>query len=131
MLSAQPDITSDILSENGLHDMSIPPALSFRSSVATSAGRARPVKVRYGTSSPTAPDPWATTLAAIRQFFPARPDPEISGPAGTTRRFVTTETRSGCRVALARGAAPYPVNISAWATRSTGPKPAHGPNHSA
>ena len=69
MLNAEPKPTSDILSENGPHHTSIAPALP--SSHHPSPHRpARLVRSQspYGTSWRKSLDPWATTLAAIRQF---------------------------------------------------------------
>ena len=76
MLNAEPIMTSDILSENGSCHASIDPTLpsthhpsSHRPDRLTSAHKGR--------------DPWATTLAAIRQFSsppdPMRNSPDLSG----------------------------------------------------
>jgi hypothetical protein len=84
MLNAEPDTTSDILSENGTHDTSIASALpSNRRPSPDRTGRLAKSKSAYSTSSPTGPDPWATTLAAIRQFSsppgPLRNSPDLHG----------------------------------------------------
>jgi Domain of unknown function (DUF3331) len=86
MLNAEPDMTSDVLSENGPHDTSIASALpSSRHPSPHRPGRLAQSKSAYGTSSPTGPDPWATTLAAIRQFSsppdPMRNSPDLHGRA--------------------------------------------------
>jgi hypothetical protein len=69
MLNAEPDTTSDILSENGPHDTSIVPALPSAHHLSPHRpSRLARSKSAYGASSPKGPDPWATTLASIRKF---------------------------------------------------------------
>jgi hypothetical protein len=80
MLNAESDTTSDILSENGPHDTSIAPTLpSSRHPSPHRPGRLAQSKSAYGTASPTDPDPWATTLVAIRQFS-SPPGPMWNSP---------------------------------------------------
>ncbi|MDB5833752.1 MAG: hypothetical protein JWR14_3582 [Caballeronia sp.] len=80
MLNAEPDTTSDILSENGPHDTSIASTLpSSRHPSPHRPGRLTQSKSAYGTASPKGPDPWATTLAAIRKFS-SPPDPMWNSP---------------------------------------------------
>jgi hypothetical protein len=88
MLNAEPDMTSDVLSENGPHDTSIASALPpSRHPSQHRPGRIAQSKSAYGPSSPTGPDPWATTLAAIRQFSspsdPMRNSPDLPGRAAS------------------------------------------------
>ena len=84
MLNAEPNMTSDIVSENGSHHTSIVPALpSGHHPSPHRPGRLARSKSAYGASSPKRPDPWATTLAAISQFSsppdPMRNPPDLSG----------------------------------------------------
>ncbi|CAB3793133.1 DUF3331 domain-containing protein [Pararobbsia alpina] len=88
MLKAESNTTSDILSENGSYPTSVVPALpSGHHSSPHPAGRSVQSKSAYGTSSPKGPDPWATTLAAIRQFssppHPVRNSQDLPGRSTT------------------------------------------------
>ena len=80
MLNAEPNTTSDILSENGSHHTSIVPAVpSSHHPSPYRPGRLAQSKSAYGSALPKGPDPWATTLAAIRQFS-SPPDPMQISP---------------------------------------------------
>jgi hypothetical protein len=69
MLNAEPNTTSEILSENGAHHTSIVPALpSSHHPSPHRPGRLTRSESADGTSSAKSPDPWAITLAAIHQF---------------------------------------------------------------
>src|ERR1700737_3782437 len=81
MLNAEPNTTSEILSENGSHHTSIVPALpSSHHPSPHRPGRLAQSKSAYGSALPRGPDPWATTLAAIPQFSPP-PAPMRNSPA--------------------------------------------------
>src|ERR1700676_1523116 len=101
MLNAEPDTTPDILSLNGSHHTSIGPALpSRRHRSPHRPGRLARSKSAYGASSPKGPDPWVTTLAAIRQFSsppdPMRNSPDLSGrPASGGEPFRPRKTDGG------------------------------------
>jgi hypothetical protein len=101
MLNAEPNTTSDILSENGSHHTSIVPALPSSHHLSPHrAGRLARSKSAYGTSSPKGPDPWVTTLAAIRQFSsppdPMHNSPDLSGrPASAGVPLRRRETDGG------------------------------------
>jgi len=76
MLNAEPNTTSDIPVQRMALTIRL---LSPRCPQAINlsphrAGRLARSKSAYGTSSPKGPDPWVTTLAAIRQFS-SPPDP--------------------------------------------------------
>jgi hypothetical protein len=93
MLNAEPDTTSDILSEHGSHHMSIGPALPSGHHLSPHRpGRLAQSTSAYSTSSLKGSDPWAATLAAINQFFcpldPMRNSPDLSGRPLLARRFV-------------------------------------------
>jgi hypothetical protein len=98
MLNAEPDTTSDILSLNGSHHTSIAPALpSSHHPSPHRPGRLARSKSAYGASSPKGPDPWVTTLAAIRKFSsppdPMRNSPDLSGrPASAGVQLRPRET---------------------------------------
>jgi len=99
MLNAEPDTTSDILSENGSHHTSIVPALpSSHHSSPHRPGRLAQSKSAYGTSSPKGPDPWATTLAAIHQFS-SPPDPMRNSPDLSGRPLLASRSVRGRRTA--------------------------------
>src|SRR5260370_9781818 len=101
MLNAEPNMTSDIVSENGSHHTSIAPALpSSHHPSPHQPSRLAQSKSAYGTSSPKGPDPWATTLAAIHQFSsppdPMRNSPDLSGrPCSAGEPFRPWETAGG------------------------------------
>jgi Domain of unknown function (DUF3331) len=101
MLNAEPNTTSDILSENGSHRTSIVSALpSSHHPSPHRPARLAQSKSTHGTSSPKSPDPWATTLAAIHQFSsppdPMRNSPDLSGrPCSAGEPFRPRETDGG------------------------------------
>src|SRR5258706_4679521 len=85
MLDAEPNTTSDILSENGSHHTSIAPALpSGHHPSPHRPGRLPQSRSAAGTSSPKDPDHWASTPSAIHNFSsppdPKRDFPDPSGP---------------------------------------------------
>jgi hypothetical protein len=93
MLNAEPNTALEILSENGAHNTSTVPALpSSHHSPPHRPGRLAQSTSVDGASSAKGLDPWATTLAAIHQFFapsdPMRNSPDLSSraaPAGKPR----------------------------------------------
>ncbi len=101
MLDAEPNTTSDILSENGSHHTSIAPALpSGHHPSPHRPGRLAQSRSAAGTSSPKGPDPWASTLAAIHRFSsppdPMRNSPDLSGrPCSAGEPFRPRETGDG------------------------------------
>ena len=98
MLNAEPNTTSDILSENGSHHTSIVPAVpSSQHPLPHRPGRLAQSKSAYGSASPKGADPSATTLAAIHQFSsppdPMRNSPDLSGrPASAGEPLRARET---------------------------------------
>jgi Domain of unknown function (DUF3331) len=101
MLEAEPNTTSDILSDNGSYPTPIVRALSSSHHPSPRrAGRLAQSKSTYGTPSPTGPDPWATTLAAICQLSsppdPMRNSQDLSGrPASVGVSLRPPETDGG------------------------------------
>lgn len=101
MLDAEPNATSDILSENGSNLTSIVPALPAGHYPSPHRpGRLAQSKSACGTSSPNGMDPWASTLAAIHRFSsppdPIRATPDLSGrPRSTGEPFRPRQTDGG------------------------------------